>query len=87
MRRPLDEVDVELDDMLGTGAGGSKHSQHVSHCLGGLRLNTVEQCSGAIGAELTANTERLGSGCDPALGEGRVACGVLQGRGVSCSRS
>ena len=59
--------------MLRTGTSGSKHSQHVSHCLSGLRLNTVEQFSGAIGAELATNIERLGSGCDHALREGRVA--------------
>jgi hypothetical protein len=59
--------------MLGTGTRDSKHSQHVSHCLSGLRLNTVEQFSGAIGAELATNIERLGSGCDHALREHRVA--------------
>jgi hypothetical protein len=32
----MDEIDVEFDDMLGVGNRGSKHSQHVSHCLSGL---------------------------------------------------
>jgi hypothetical protein len=49
--------------MLGTGTRGCKHNQHVSHCLSGLRLNTVKQSSGAIGAELATNIKRLGSGC------------------------
>jgi hypothetical protein len=40
--------------MLGTGARGSKHSQHVAHCLSDLVLKTVEQLSGAVGAELPA---------------------------------
>ena len=69
----MDQVDVELDDLLGTGPRGSKHSQHVPHCLSALRLNTVEQLSSAISAELAADIERPGSGCDHALRERRVA--------------
>jgi hypothetical protein len=34
---------LSFDDMLGTGTRGSKHGQHVSHCLSALRLNSVEQ--------------------------------------------
>jgi hypothetical protein len=45
----------------------------VSRCLSGLRLNTVEQLSGAIGAELATNIEPLAGGCDHALHKGRVA--------------
>ena len=58
--------------MLRTGTRGSKHSQHVPHCLSRLRLNAVEQFSGAIGAELATDIERPGSGCDHALRERRV---------------
>ena len=42
--------------MLGTGTRGSKHSQHVPHCLSRLRLNAVEQFSGVIGAELAIDS-------------------------------
>jgi hypothetical protein len=66
----MNEVDVELDDVLGTGARGSKH---VLHSLRGLRLNAVEQLSGAIGAELATNIEHPGSRSDHALHERRVA--------------
>jgi hypothetical protein len=58
--------------MLVAGTRSSKHSQHVPHCLSRLRLNAVEQFSGAIGAELATDIERPGSGCDHALRERRV---------------
>lgn len=58
----MNEVDVEPDDMLGTGTRGSKHHQHVPHCLSGLRLNALQQLSGAIGAELAANIKRRAAG-------------------------
>ena len=67
VRRPIDEVDVEFDDMLRTRTRGGKQSQHVSRCLSGLHLNTVEQFSGGLGAELATNIERPRSGCDHAL--------------------
>src|SRR5215203_6449973 len=47
---------LSLTTCSGTGTRGSKHSQHVAHCLSGLRLNTVEQLSGRC--QLCTNIER-----------------------------
>jgi hypothetical protein len=76
------QVKVELVTPTGkppvvvvTATRDSKHHQHVSHWLSALRLDTVEQPSGALGAKLAANRERLGSWCDHALREGRLSEG------------
>ena len=77
---------LSLTTCSGTGTRGCKHGQHVSHCLSALRLNAVEQLSGAIGAELATHIERPGGGCDHALGERRVAGKFFRDPSVSFLR-